>query len=216
MIKRHLHLIGLTGYARSGKDSAYSYLEPMGYKRFAFADALRQMARGTNAYISMEGAPLCVRRHFTTHLGLPRKFVRYAEIIDTIGYEAAKLIPDFRAYLQSMGTEGVRSVFGEDAWVDALDHVLENQQFGAKACITDVRFPNEADYVHSQGGTVWRIIRVNEDGSHYDAGVDRSHGSERHIANLPADYELVASNLSELAEQVVGAYEDMYDLHNRA
>ena len=43
-----LHVIGITGKARSGKDSAACVLGCEGFKRIALADALREQFAGLN------------------------------------------------------------------------------------------------------------------------------------------------------------------------
>ena len=208
-------LIGLTGYKRSGKDSTAAVLADYGFEKYAFADALRSMALSVNPMISLEGAPEDIREHFTVQR-MTLGGVLYSQLLNTFGYEAAKEVPDFRRFLQNLGTDGVRSTFGDNAWVDALDKKLREDgalyiyddpmmtsgafRWDKSVVLTDVRFPNEAAYVHKYLGEVWRIERPG-------FGGDDPHPSEAFIATLPADRVLHADNLIDLRAQAVSAIE---------
>ena len=130
-------IIGLSGYASAGKDSVAQILvESFGYKRMAFADAIRDILYTLD--------PL-------THNGLHLKTV-----VDDYGWDLAKQDTEIRRLLQVLGTEVGRNVFGDDVWVDVLISKLEPMD---KVVITDVRFPNEAREIHNLAGEVWRVNR---------------------------------------------------------
>lgn len=193
-------LIGVTGYRRSGKNSTTSILEhKYGFKQYAFADALRQMAEAINPVISWAEAPAAVLEALSGPYGVQKKEYRYLELLQALGYEKAKEIPDFRRFLQRLGTEGVRDTFGPNAWVDALYRklVLDSP---SKVAINDVRFSSEADFIRRKGGVLWRVIRPG-------VGGDDPHPSEVEIPSLPATREIVAASLDELERAVIAAYE---------
>jgi len=196
-------LIGLAGFKRSGKDSTANILAAeFGFEtRVAFADALRELAYGADPYIYVGDAPAVLDTLDGTEFS-GQTYVRYADLIEELGYEAAKEAEDFRLFLQHLGTQGVRQVFGAEAFVAALDvklHEVATWNPGAiiasNVVVTDVRFPNEAQYIHDRGGEVWRITRPGFGGSD-------THESERHIPTLDADLDIVATNLDELADLV--------------
>jgi hypothetical protein len=174
-------IIGLTGYARSGKDSAAAVLvKEYGYTRVAFADGVRSMALAID--------PLLFGN------------VRLSSVVRTSGWDEAKAVPEVRRLLQAIGTEGVRNHIGDDSWVrvgkrkvDAVD---------GPVVITDVRFPNEAAAVREWGGFLLRMSRLNSDGSEYNNGLGRDHPSEATIADLPVDGTLHASSVGELEHAV--------------
>jgi hypothetical protein len=58
-----------------------------------------------------------------------------------------------------MGTEVGRNIFGENCWIDIAQRKIEALPPGSKVVITDIRFPNEAEWVKAQGGEVWEILR---------------------------------------------------------
>lgn len=63
-----------------------------------------------------------------------------------------------RSALQLLGTESVRNVFHEDFWVHALDMKLESLK-EKDVVVTDVRFKNEIDWLHSKGAILIEIRR---------------------------------------------------------
>jgi hypothetical protein len=132
-------IIGLTGYAQSGKDTVAKILvDHYGFTRVAFADPIRKLLYEMNPAVK-DGD------------------YRLQGVVDAYGWDVAKTaFPEVRRLLQDLGV-GARKVFGEDFWVNrALALILENE----KTVITDVRFINEADIVKQQAGQIWRIKRM--------------------------------------------------------
>ena len=131
-------VIGLSGYAQSGKDEVAKILvEVYGYKRVAFADAIRDAIYTLNPI--MTGAN-----------------IRVADYVDELGWDTAKKHPEVRRLLQVMGTEVGRQLFDDSVWIEkALGNVEPND----KIVVTDVRFPNEAKEIKWLFGEVWRINR---------------------------------------------------------
>lgn len=191
-------IIGVSGFMRTGKDSVAKLLiDVFGYKKVSFADPLRKMALDIDPYISLENStdrdlveivpPAWMK-------GNPRavRFVRYSDLIK-MGYERAKEVPDFRRFLQRLGTEGVRNNFGANAWVDLAVKHIQTLPEGTKVVLPDVRFPNEADAVHGLGGSVWRTERPG-----YEGGV---HPSEAMVAQITPDVTLLADSLLDHYDQ---------------
>lgn len=157
-------IIGITGYARHGKNTVGRILEEnYGFKQVALADKVREFAIAVDPMIRLDG----------------NSCVRIFTILADGGWEQAKEFPDVRRLLQRIGTEGGRGVLGEDVWINALFPSLED---GKNYVITDVRFPNEATRIKSCGGQMWRVYRPG-----FDNGVGTNHPSEAHIADIPTD-----------------------------
>jgi hypothetical protein len=154
-------IIGLTGYAQSGKDTVANILvNNYGYTRIAFADKIREFLYETNPmYDSIVGEPLFVRAK-----------------VDRDGWEEAKKSPQIRRLLQTSGV-AARKLFGEDFWVD---QALSGMDVAGNYVIADVRFENEADKIKASGGQIWRIKRL---------GVDpiNGHISETQMDGYPVD-----------------------------
>jgi hypothetical protein len=133
-------IIGLTGYAQSGKDTVANILiEHFGYRRVAFADPIRKLLHEMNPTVKDGG-------------------YRLRGVVDGYGWDVAKTaFPEVRTLLQNLGV-GARNTFGEDFWVSQALMGLEPTD---KVVITDVRFTNEADAIKQYAGAqMWRIKRV--------------------------------------------------------
>ena len=139
-------LIGLTGYAGSGKDTfAKILVEKYGYTRIAFADPIRELLYAMNPIIS--GIPY----------GGNRTLV---DLVNSIGWDEAKKEPEVRRLLQDLGV-GAREVIDSEIWVSTA--FRKTGEPGKRYVITDVRFTNEADLVKQLSGQVWRVKRIDVD-----------------------------------------------------
>ena len=139
-------LIGLSGYAQSGKDTAADYLvREGGFGKAAFADLLRSAVEALDPIVAFE----------------PTR--RYNDVVSVHGYDEAKaLYPEVRRVLQRMGTEVGRNLLGSDIWVKNTINRLSLRSDYMHWIITDVRFPNEYNailYNRGEGGFVVRIER---------------------------------------------------------
>ena len=142
-------IIGLCGFASSGKDAAADYLvKHHGYTRFAFADALKRVAYDCNPWVPVGVGQL-------KELGMTAGTVApLRSLIDNLGDDAKK-IPGVRQFYQDWGV-AVREHVGADAWVDAVLHQVHCH---SPAVIADCRFPNEADAISAKGGYIIRVVR---------------------------------------------------------
>lgn len=130
-------IIGFSGYAGAGKDSAAKVLIAKGFEHRAFAGPLKELAILLNPMLE-HGVSLA--QWLTAHSM----------------EETKRNSPELRRYLQKLGV-GVREIVGEDAWVDAAFKDIDVSQ---DTVFTDVRFPNELDAIELSGGTVFRVERV--------------------------------------------------------
>lgn len=129
---RHPFVVGISGFARVGKDTAADWLvRNHGFTRVAFADALRSVLYDMDPLV--------------------RKFV------DLFGWEEAKLAPRLRVRtkLQDLG-KAVRDHVDPDAWIDAG---FAKMRTGCRYVLSDVRYPNEAVAIRARDGVVLRIER---------------------------------------------------------
>ncbi|NUK41832.1 hypothetical protein HRW13_13255 [Streptomyces lunaelactis] len=139
-------LIGLAGAARSGKDTAAQALLDIGWTRRAFADKVRAMLYAVDPVVLDEDGD--------------GEVWDLSCAVGCFGWDAAKeRFPRVREYLQRLGTEGGRELFGENVWVDAL---FRDRDTWGPTVITDVRFPNEADAIRAHGGLVVAIQRPGQ------------------------------------------------------
>ncbi|QOI67480.1 deoxynucleoside monophosphate kinase [Streptomyces phage Beuffert] len=153
-------IIGLAGYARSGKDSAADALESVGFCRIAFADKLREFAYALDPELDGDYS--------------------LKDVIDEYGwggYKESYYASAIREQLQFIGTDCVRNILGPDTWVNATFNAMD---FSKDYVITDVRFPNEAEGIREKGGLVYRVIREG-------VGPANSHYSEVALDDFPFD-----------------------------
>lgn len=145
------NLIGLAGYAQSGKNTVADILvRDHGYTAIGFADALREFMLALDPIVEA----------YAPHEYLDVDLIRYSELVGySGGYEGAKKFPEVRALLQRLGTDAGRKVLGENVWVDAA--MRRVGQAGTPVVLTDVRFPNEYNAVINPPamGEMWRVVR---------------------------------------------------------
>jgi hypothetical protein len=132
-----MKVIGISGLARCGKDSFYqiskSILEEKGIQstRFAFADCLKEECD----------------QILKENIGISAF---------TENSEEKKII---RPLLVTYGTH-IRRKLNENCWIEKIEEsVLSKVSEGNVTFITDVRFENEIDWVHSLNGESVHITR---------------------------------------------------------
>jgi hypothetical protein len=147
-------IVGLSGYAGTGKDTAAAGLIWHGYTRVAVSDKIYELALRIDPTIHVPGA--------TTASGLPLEVHtdRLSHIVAERGWTEAKLIPEVRKLLQDLGV-AVRDLIDPDAWVKATMKDLPD----GPLVFTSVRFPNEAQAIKDAGGIVLRVERPGVDAS---------------------------------------------------
>lgn len=95
--------------------------------------------------------------------------------------------------LQMVGTDLYRRQ-NPNIWVDALRYTAEEASEPI-ILIPDCRFPNEVDFVKSQGGATIKVSRLNPDSSPFVApDRDPHHLSETALDDYPWDYVITAQS----------------------
>jgi hypothetical protein len=129
-------VIGLSGYARAGKDTVASIIcEYANFEQRSFATPLKAMLAALDPRIGG-------RR-------------RVSDLLCFHDWEGAKGNPEVRRLLQRLGTEAGRRILGDDIWIDTLFHAHSS----GRIVVSDVRFPNEAEAIKDRGGIMVRISR---------------------------------------------------------
>lgn len=138
-------IIGLNGNAFAGKDTVGAYLvQHYQFERVAFADKLKEAAAALlRIPVDQVDELKADKDAYVVVMGL-REFT-------------------FRHFLQRMGTEMGRNVFGENFWVDqvfvdpASYYHAEQKYAGRNIVVTDCRFDNEAQRIKDLGGYIVRV-----------------------------------------------------------
>jgi len=152
-------IVGLTGYMGAGKDTVGKILvENYGFHRVAFADPIKELALILNPWLLML-------------YGDSRRPLK--KVVEHYGWDDAKQIAAVREYIQRLGTEGCRHIFGDDCWIEkAFRTIGDIRKYGdndnARIVITDVRHPLEQKRIYKEtDSTIWRIERPGcEPGEH--------------------------------------------------
>jgi len=149
-------LIGLTGRARSGKDTVGKYLMMHhNFHRMAFADPLKDAMAAIFGVAVEEFHCEKLKDEIEPHWGITRRFM-----------------------LQH-GADALRAKFGQrlfvERWVRGFLQVADTEH----VVVTDVRFEAEAEAIRSLGGV---IINVHRDAAGLD-GRAAEHLSEQALAD---------------------------------
>lgn len=186
-------IIGITGYAGSGKDT--------------FAQAIQYV---TSTYPVPEHMVDIAGMFRVAHrLGSPWQVRKFADGVrdvarvlapgiwfDTWEDKLKNMPPEWsvdgrpmtvREFLQKVSTEAMRDGLHEDVWVNCLMSKYVPTGFTHDKpftypdwLITDVRFPNEVDAVREKGGI---IVRVERSG----VAAVNDHISESYVSQIEAD-----------------------------
>lgn len=158
-------VVGLTGFARSGKDSTADVLVTRhGFTKIALADALRDVAYDVD--------PL-----------LPSG-QRLATAVDEQGWEGLKADPvdgpELRRLLIQTGM-AVRDHVGSEAWIEVAGERVK--QADGSVVVSDVRLAHEAEAIRSWGGVVLQVTRPG-------VGPAVNHITEKPLPDDLIDYRL--------------------------
>lgn len=185
-----MKMIGVAGFARSGKDTIAAFLvQEYGFKRVAFADAMREMLYATNPIITIRE----IDRNGDVYISPIVERVR--NLVDRLGWDKAKVAyPEIRELLQRLGTEAGRKVLGDTVWTDALFY--KAKQLGGDIVVSDVRMEDECTAIRAAGG---KIIRVNRPG----ISSVNDHITDRRLPEAFVDYEVTNDGtIDELNEKI--------------
>lgn len=154
-------LIGLTGYARSGKSTVAAILKAHAFHEISFAEPIRDF---TKQLLNFRSEDLEANKETP---------------IDWLGGVTPRRI------MQTLGTEWGRQLIHPEIWLRVAMH--EAKACMVEGCsdvvISDVRFANEAEAIVAEGGQIWRIYR---DTTEPKLG-QVLHPSEAEVGTIPFD-----------------------------
>jgi hypothetical protein len=183
---------------RAGKDTVANMIERRGpYVKFNVSDALNKFLIQQNSYVQV---PAGMVPEGTA------QYMRYADVIEAIGYEDAKDIPDVRRLLRTSGTDAARGTFGMGIWnIPVAEKLTQIAAEGHSGIVAGVRYHEDWEPVKAAGGVLIYVQRDND-------GKDvTDHSSENSISQDDADYVIFNSsnlkNLEVLVRQVVNRIE---------
>jgi hypothetical protein len=180
-------IIGVSGLKTAGKDTTYSIVADLvpGTKRAAFADKLKIMAMRALGYDGSPAELVALANKIKEDGGQVNScYLDNAPFSGSLQPFGVNITG--REYLQRFGGHA-RELFGENFWVDqvlpeppsqmATANNLRNAAIYSRMaaiidpwtlkprgnfttlCVTDVRYPNEAERVLALDGEVWEVVR---------------------------------------------------------
>lgn len=153
-------LIGLTGKARSGKDTVAAYLEERyNTHTLSFAAPIKAMTCEL-LDITLSELEKCKDEKFSSIGCSPRRV------------------------MQTLGTDWGRAIFGNDIWIKMLQHQIDDTPPHIPLVISDVRFENEAEMIREQGGVIWHIYRSKLETEQFEVP---PHASEKGVKMAVTD-----------------------------
>lgn len=216
-----MRLIGLGHKARRGKDTVAEMIAAKhDYKVVHFADALYEECKQATIVVPVE----VFDRDFMVPMGdilidgsvVPGDLNLYSKIWEWVWKRYASSswtdVPGatrqdaIRVYsgmaekdpemLQWWGTDYRRAHFGEDYWLRQIEEKLSELSPQSNVVISDVRFPNEAKWIHDSGGV---LVRIDRDQPTEDTGRDPNHVSEVALDDYEG-WDLCLDNNGSLAD----------------
>ena len=178
-MRDNVQIIGLSGYAGSGKDyiSNKFFVEYYNFHNISLA-----------WHFKIE----CIAKGQAT--------------FDEVFYTKP---PRVRKLLQILGTEQGRDLWGYDIWVDTLFAWIRlfHTSWGMnKFIIPDVRFPNELESIKAAGGKVFRVISDRE---HQTMTAEaREHESERALTDKMVIFDGTIINTKDTTDDQLRAQID--------
>lgn len=195
-------IIGLTGHAKSGKDTLFDALLKYAnygklfngicteWHKLAFADGIRKIGK---------------------IFGFTEEQLTNQELKETFVHPVWNITP--RVFMQRVGSEMFRNHLDKDCWVKLVMQEIKNktsfpqiskEEFQmslvnrpddepktyVRHCfiVTDVRFPNEAQAIKDAGGIIVRVTRpTNSDNGEADW---KKHESEAFIDEMKVDLDI--------------------------
>lgn len=167
-------LIGFGGYARSGKDTTAEILvRDYGHRLLSFGTYVASLLVEVNPLVEVS----------------PGQVERAATLMERLGYEGAKRVPDFVRLLQDLGTGINRRDAG--LWARLVLADLPPDGLGV---ITGVRSLGQIAAIRDHGGlTIW-VQRP---------GIEPRNGHINELEVGPADFDVVLNNDGSLADLAV-------------
>lgn len=196
-------LVGVSGFAGSGKDTIANYLvERYGYQKTSLADPIKRACREIFGFSdetlwgpSQMREALDPRYPFSGRS--PSDGFQLTEISKSdqewwLDPRSGQKYPKYlnaRICLQTLGTEFGRRL-DSDLWIKSCLRYIENSGTPFWV-IPDVRFRNEMEHIRASGGVLIRVCRE---------GQRSLHQSEQEMADIPdSSFHFVIQNFGSLS-----------------
>lgn len=200
-----MRLIAVTGRKRSGKGAVSASIarqllaEGSTCLEVGFSDLLKQQAY--RLFVNPDGTiPAAVRWADKVKEGHTVTVAQPLPDLPANGVSVRAAKVSMRTFLQRLGTEAGRDMWGPDFWVAQMERRL-NAVTADVVVIGDLRFDNEAEWVREVGGEVWEVQRPG-----LAATAESSHSSEAGVSPTLVDRVLVNGGSLETLDTLVGIH----------
>lgn len=167
-------IIGVVGFKGSGKDTFSRQVEQLGYKKFAFADTLKDVLSSVfgweRSLLEGETDESRIWREIPDEWW-EDKLNWHDEDNLTLRHLFPRFTP--RVAMQLVGTDLFRKHFNDNIWILSLENKLKGVE---NVIISDCRFPNEIKMIRDYGGIIIRVLRGDEP-DWFSVGVDAANGN---------------------------------------
>lgn len=205
-------LIGLSGLARSGKDTAAQHLiKTAGFVQYSFAYPIKDVFDDLHAWghNQREGS----RKEIVSEFAFSQSFMfdilqeRFGDYLESKGVITMDLVEQWLSILEEknaiyttnlskrryiakysprqayqwFGTELMRDRVSQNIWIDMASKFCDSN---IRVVVPDVRFNNEADFIHSRHGL---LMHIDRDGIQ---GAVNAHASEAGIDPAKIDVSI--------------------------
>jgi hypothetical protein len=200
-------IVGIAGYAGSGKDTAAAALTALGFRQDSLAAPLKAMALDINPWIRIPGTK-GTSGDYMDHL-----FVTLQSLFNVCGHdwEKVKKYDEARRFLQNLG-QSARDHVDVNIWLDALLDRFNAEWEGLErdlpgeycpepdVVVSDVRYPNEGEPEKRPEGTAYdALVWVTRPG----VGPVNEHASDQGLVRPYCTHEVVNNGtIEELHEKI--------------
>ena len=170
MIKK-TNIVGIVGFAGSGKDTLAKQFLGYGYEKYAFADTLKDILSvifGWNREY-LEGDSVESREWREK----PDEW--WENKLDWHNQYLSSVFPRFtpRVGMQLIGTDVIKKHFNDNIWILSLENKIKNKP---NVIISDCRFPNEIKMIKDNNGLIIKVTR-GESPEWLSIGIDAANGN---------------------------------------
>lgn len=197
-----MNIIGISGLAGSGKDTAAGFLlSRSGFVKISLADPIKRFAMDVWEFSNEQlwGASKYRNAPDYRYELSPNNFLTPRHVLQHLGTEGGRAI-DYDVWIRYAIRTASRLLEDSDCIYTQRDGLERNPAAGGPTkavVIPDVRFINEIEHIKRAGGKLLRVVRPG-------AGLEGSfaeHQSEAEMANIPDElFDTVIQNTGTLED----------------
>ena len=179
-----MEIIGLVGRKQSGKSTVAQMFEDVGFRRYAFADPIREMLKTMFLWSDYNFSTEKTKEEIDPIWGVSPRQGMQSLGTEYGQYLLMQLYPEFKDKI------------GRGFWVKRFEILIGAHPEVDKWVIDDVRFPHEVESLNRLGAKLITVVR--EDGS----DVVDDHESEAYYDDIATDYIVYNKGIDQLIKDI--------------